>query len=118
MNMTPELFATGLRAFADAIIMGATPGSPTGGADKPKTTTKPKAEPEPEPEAHGIEYDTVSKLVVRISKEVGRDDAINFLATFKNPANGKPATKGAEIDEADYPRAVEEATKLLEDNVA
>lgn len=89
---------------------GATPTAP----GKPTARTAPAAAPEPEDESGGIEYETVSALVVRLSKEKGRDVAINFLKTFKNPANNKPATKGAEIAPADYPRAVEEATALLE----
>lgn len=94
----------------------------------PKAAPKPSsknAAPETEPEAEeedvteGITYEEVSALVVRVSKEKGRDRAINFLKTFKNPANKKPATKGAEIAPADYPRAKAEAEALLaeEDDV-
>ena len=92
------------------------PSTPRGGTAK--TTTAPETPSEPEePE---IPYEKVSELVVRISKEKGRDAVIGFLATFKNPANKKPATKGAEIDPKDYARAVEEATAILEaeDDVA
>ena len=87
----------------------AAPGSPRNAAPPPAD--------EPEPDAddgsEGITYEEISALVVRVSKEKGRDVAINFLKTFKNPANKKPATKGAEIAPADYPRAKAEAEALL-----
>lgn len=89
-------------------------------APKPKPSPK-NAAPEPEAEedaedvTEGITYEEVSALVVRVSKEKGRDTAINFLKTFKNPANKKPATKGSEIAPADYPRAKSEAEALLEE---
>jgi len=95
-------------------------GSVTDAPAKPKTAGSPRnkapeAEPEVEEEdvTEGITYEEVSALVVRVSKEKGRDTAINFLKTFKNPANKKPATKGAEIAPADYPRAKAEAEALL-----
>lgn len=82
--------------------------SPRGGAP---------AADEPEPDAddgsEGITYEEVSALVVRLSKEKGRDVAVNFLKGFKNPANKKPATKGAEIAPADYPKAKADAEALL-----
>jgi hypothetical protein len=88
-------------------------GKPAASGGAPRNAApKPKEEPA-EDDSGGIEYETVSALVVRLSKEKGRDVAINFLKGFKNPANKKPATKGAEIAPADYPRAVEEAEALL-----
>lgn len=86
----------------------AAPGSPRNAAP---AAEEPPAEEEDVTE--GITYEEVSTLVVRVSKEKGRDTAINFLKTFKNPANKKPATKGAEIAPADYPRAKAEAEALL-----
>lgn len=86
--------------------------APKGGAAK---ETAPKEEPAADEDdgSEGIEYQTISDLVVRISKEKGRDDTINFLKTFKG-ANGKPPAKAAEILPKDYPRALKEATELLE----
>lgn len=94
--------------------------SPRGGKTKETAAAPPPAdEPEEDP-SQGITYERVSGLVVRISKEKGRDAVINFLKSFTNPANGKGATKGAEIAPADYPAVVAQAEKLLaeEDDVA
>lgn len=88
------------------------------GPATPKGSPRNQAPPEdPEPEmgdgSEGITYDEISALVLRLSKEKGRDVAVNFLKGFKNPANKKPATKGAEIAPADYPKAKEQAEELL-----
>lgn len=99
--------------FDSAADLIAYMGGPKAGAAAPKNAAPKPPETTDEDESGGIEYETVSALVVRLSKEKGRDVAINFLKTFKNPANKKPATKGAEIAPADYPRAVEEAEALL-----
>lgn len=105
-------------AEALAAYLNPSTASPKTAAER-RTAVKvapPVEEEEPaDDESGGIEYETVSALVVRLSKEKGRDIAINFLKTFKNPANKKPATKGAEIAPADYERAVAEATTLLEE---
>lgn len=110
MTITASLLAAALHAAATVLEGGAAPGTATGGTAA-KAAAKPKEDAAPD---HGIEYETVSALVVRLSKEKGREIAVNFLKGFTNPANKKPATKGAEISPADYPRAVEEATALLE----
>lgn len=87
----------------------AAPGSPRNAAP----ADEPPADEDEADVTEGITYEEVSALVVRVSKEKGRDTAVNFLKTFKNPANKKPATKGAEIAPADYPRAKAEAEALL-----
>lgn len=87
-----------------------------GAASKPGSprNAAPPEEPADEDDgSEGITYEEVSALVVRVSKEKGRDTAVNFLKTFKNPANKRPATKGAEIAPKDYPRAKAEAEALL-----
>lgn len=111
MSLDYKLIGGAFIAFGVALggVNSAAP-APKGG-----TATKDKAPEAVAEDAHGIEYETVSALVVRLSKEKGRDVAVNFLKGFKNPANGKPATKGAEIGLADYPEAVEKATALLEE---
>lgn len=98
---------------------GAAPKTPKGSPRNAAPEAEVEAEAEEEDVTEGITYQEVSALVVRVSKEKGRDRAINFLKTFKNPANKKPATKGAEIAPADYPRAKAEAEALLaeEDDV-
>ena len=110
--LTAALFAKGLRAFADAIEEK--PGKPAAAAPKPAAAAPAAESAAEEDPTEGITYEEVSALVVRVSKEKGRDVAINFLKGFKNPAGGKPATKGAEIAPADYPRAKAEAEALLE----
>lgn len=106
---TPDDLKAQLLATA-AALGGKAPPAPS-----PKGKPADAEPPEEEDESGGIEYETVSALVVRISKEKGREDVINFLKQFKNPANGKPATKGAEIAPKDYAKAVEKATALLEE---
>jgi len=113
-----KLIGLALIAAGQVLAGVATASIPKGGEAKTETKTPKAKDVEPEPEDHGIEYQTVSDLVVRVSKELGRDAAVDFLKTFKNPADGKPAKKGAEISPADYPRAVEAATKLLDDAAA
>lgn len=61
-----------------------------------------------------LDYDAdVKPLVLRVSKEKGRDVAVELLAEFTNPATGEPCTKGQEIDPSDWPVFIEKATEIL-----
>lgn len=77
-------------------------------AKKANGTRKP-----PEPEADdGPDYETeVRPKVVALSKDFGRDAAMEVLGRFTNPATDEPCTKGAEVDPADYPKLLSDLKK-------
>lgn len=90
-------------------------------ADEPAPRRRAAAPPADEPEDEapprrrakaGLDYETeVRPHIVKLSKDHGREAAAEILEQFKNPATGKPCTKGQELDEADY----DEALKLVLD---
>lgn len=76
----------------------------------PKPKAKPKAKPAEDDE--GLDYETeVRPHVVGLSKDHGRDVAVEVLSDFENPATGDAATKGQEVDPADYPRLLKAIKK-------
>lgn len=87
---------------------------------KPKKKAKPAAdeddEPAPKKKAKAAEsdydYETeIRPLVVALSKDCGREVALEVLEKFTNPATDEPCTKGAEVDPADYEKLLKEIKK-------
>jgi len=74
--------------------------------DEPAPPKKPpvkKAPVEEDDEPTGLDYATeVKPHVVKLSKDHGREVALEVLEKFTNPATDEPCTKGAEVDPADY----------------
>lgn len=73
-------------------------------APEPKASSRKKPSP-PSDDGEGPDYETdVRPKVVALSKDYGRDTALEVLAKFTNPATDEPCTKGQEVDPADYPK--------------
>jgi hypothetical protein len=127
--------AGGLREAADALAatQGKAQGAGSGtsrtserastqddGADAPSrtgTTATKTASPSDDDEPE-IDYATdVKPLVVKVSKDLGRDAAMNILGKFKGE-DGKPATKGQEVLPKDYAKLIAACEKALEDATA
>lgn len=89
-------------------------------ADEDEPAPKPKAKPKAaEPDDDALDYETdVRPAVVSLSKDHGRDTALEVLEKFTNPATDEPCTKGQEVDPADYEKllkAIKRKRAELED---
>lgn len=111
--MNLKSIAQSLRDIADAIEEDEVPAKPA-----PKKKPAPPADDD-EDEATGLDYLTeVKPLVVKLSKDHGRDVALEVLEKFEN-AKGEPCTKGAEVLPEDYEKllkAIARKNKELADD--
>ena len=92
---------------------------PKAAADEDEPAPKPKAKPKAaEPDDDALDYETdVRPAVVSLSKDHGRDAALEVLEKFTNPATDEPCTKGQEVAPEDYPallKAIKKARAKLD----
>lgn len=68
----------------------------------------------PKPKTPTLDYDTdVRPLVVKVSKDEGREKALEILGEFTNESTGEPCTKGQEVSESDWPALIEACNAAL-----
>lgn len=82
------------------------------------TRTKPAAEeeepaPRKKPAAKDeLDYEAdVRPVVVQLSKDFGREAALEVLGKFTNEATDEPCTKGQEVSEKDWAKLLKEIKK-------
>lgn len=80
-------------------------------AAKP-AAAKPAAKPKPP----ALDYEKdVRPLVVKVSKDLGRDKALEILGEYTNESTNEPCTKGQEVSESDWPALIEACQAALDE---